>query len=230
MADDPVLLITGASTGIGAATARQAAEAGFRLVLSARSEDKLSALAEELGGDEHAIAVRCDVTEWSDQEALVRRALDTFGRIDVTFANAGFGGPRGFKEGTPEEWRSMVLTNVYGAALTIRATYDALAESKGHLILTSSIAGRRALQGSLYSATKFAVTAMGEAARLDFNDTGVRVTLIEPGMVDTPFFDEPPPIRALEADDIARAVMFAIAQPPHVDVNEIMIRPTAQPN
>jgi NADP-dependent 3-hydroxy acid dehydrogenase YdfG len=124
----------------------------------------------------------------------------------------------------------MVLTNVYGAALTIRATYDALAESKGHLILTSSIAGRRALQGSLYSATKFAVTAMGEAARLDFNDTGVRVTLIEPGMVDTPFFDEPPPIRALEADDIARAVMFAIAQPPHVDVNEIMIRPTAQPN
>jgi NADP-dependent 3-hydroxy acid dehydrogenase YdfG len=230
MADDPVLLITGASTGIGAATARQAAEAGFRLVLSARSEDKLSALAEELGGDERAIAVRCDVTEWSDQEALVRRALDTFGRIDVTFANAGFGGPRGFKEGTPEEWKSMVLTNVYGAALTIRATYDALAESEGHLILTSSIAGRRALQGSLYSATKFAVTAMGEAARLDFNDTGVRVTLIEPGMVDTPFFDEPPPIRALEADDIARAVMFAIAQPPHVDVNEIMIRPTAQPN
>jgi NADP-dependent 3-hydroxy acid dehydrogenase YdfG len=229
MADDPVLLITGASTGIGAATARQAAEAGFRLVLSARSDDKLSALAEELGGDERAIAVRCDVTEWSDQEALVRRALDTFGRIDVTFANAGFGGPRGFKEGTPEEWKSMVLTNVYGAALTIRATYDALAESEGHLILTSSIAGRRALQGSLYSATKFAVTAMGEAARLDFNDTGVRVTLIEPGMVDTPFFDEPPPIRALEADDIARAVMFALTQPPHVDVNEILVRPIHQP-
>jgi NADP-dependent 3-hydroxy acid dehydrogenase YdfG len=230
MADDPVLLITGASTGIGAATARQAAEAGFRLVLAARSEDKLSGLADELGGGDRAIAVRCDVREWSDQEALVRRALDDFGRIDVAFANAGFGGPRGFKEGTPEEWKEMVLTNVYGAALTIRATYDALVAAKGHLILTSSIAGRRALQGSLYSATKFAVTAMGEAARLDFNDTGVRVTLIEPGMVDTPFFDEPPSIRALEAEDIARAVMFAIAQPPHVDVNEIMIRPTAQPN
>jgi NADP-dependent 3-hydroxy acid dehydrogenase YdfG len=71
---------------------------------------------------------------------------------------------------------------------------------------------------------------MGEAARLDFNDTGVRVTLIEPGMVDTPFFDEPPSIRALEADDIARAVMFAVSQPPHVDVNEIMVRPTDQPN
>ena len=123
----------------------------------------------------------------------------------------------------------MVLTNVYGAALTIRAAHDALVATKGHLLLTSSVAGRRALPGSFYSVTKHAVTAMGEAARLDFNDTGVRVTLIEPGMVDTPFFDEPPRIEALEADDIARAVLFAVSQPPHVDVNEILIRPTAQP-
>ena len=226
MAEKPVFLITGASTGIGAETARQAAEAGYRLVLAARSEDKLAALAGELP---EAIAVRCDVTEWDDQQALVRRALDQYGRIDVAFANAGFGGPRGFGEGDVEHWKAMVLTNVYGAALTIRATREALIETKGHLLLTSSLAGRRALPGSLYSATKFAVTAMGEAARLDFNDTGVRVTLIEPGMVDTPFFDEPPSLRALEADDIARAVMFALSQPPHVDINEILIRPTAQP-
>src|SRR5688572_18302238 len=185
--DQPVFLITGASTGIGAATARQAAEAGYRLVLAARSEDKLEALADEVGG----LAVRCDVTEWADQEALVKRTLDEYGRIDVAFANAGFGGARGFEKGTPEEWKEMVLTNVYGCALTIRATMAALRDSKGHLLLTSSIAGRRALQGSFYSATKHAVTAMGEAARLDFNDTGVRVTLIEPGMVDTPFFDNP---------------------------------------
>jgi NADP-dependent 3-hydroxy acid dehydrogenase YdfG len=229
MTEDPVFLITGASTGIGAATARAAAAAGHRLVLAARSEDKLAGLAAELGGDERALAVRCDVTEWSDQEAVVERARAAFGQIDVVFANAGFGGPRGFKAGTPEEWREMVLTNVYGAALTIRATFDALVESKGHLLLTSSVAGRRSLQGSLYSATKFAVTAMGEAARLDFNDTGVRVTLIEPGMVDTPFFDSPPRIEPLQAEDIARAVMFAIGQPAHVDVNEILIRPTAQP-
>jgi NADP-dependent 3-hydroxy acid dehydrogenase YdfG len=227
---DPVFLITGASTGIGAATARQAAEAGYRVVLSARSEDKLRGLAEELGGDDRALAVHCDVTEWSDQQALVRTALDAYGRVDVAFANAGSGGPRGFDQGDPREWKQMVLTNVYGAALTIRATMAPLKESKGHLVLTSSIAGRRTLKGSLYSATKFAVTAMGEAARLDFNDTGVRVTLIEPGMVDTPFFDEPPSLEALQADDIARAVMFAVSQPPHVDVNEIMVRPTAQPN
>jgi NADP-dependent 3-hydroxy acid dehydrogenase YdfG len=226
---DPVFLITGASTGIGEATARHAAEAGYRLVLSARSEDKLAVLAEELGGDERAIAVRCDVTEWSDQQALVRRALDAYGRIDVAFANAGFGGPRGFDQGDVEDWKQMVLTNVYGAALTIRATMGSLKETKGHLLLTGSVAGRRALQGSLYSATKFAVTAMGEAARLDFNDSGVRVSLIEPGMTDTPFFDSPPEIEALKPDDIARAVMFAVQQPPHVDVNEILIRPTAQP-
>jgi NADP-dependent 3-hydroxy acid dehydrogenase YdfG len=227
---DPVFLITGASTGIGAATARHAAEAGYRLVLSARSEDKLAALAEELGGDERALAVTCDVTEWSDQQALVKRALDAYGRIDVAFANAGFGGPRGFDKGDVEDWKQMVLTNVYGAALTIRATMAPLKESKGHLLLTGSVAGRRALQGSLYSATKWAVTGMGEAARQDFNDSGVRVTLIEPGMTDTPFFDTPPQIEALTPDDIARAVMFAVQQPPHMDVNEILIRPTAQPN
>ena len=230
MADEPVFLITGASTGIGAATARQAAEAGYRLVLAARSEDKLQGLADELGGDEKAIAVRCDVGEFSDQEAMVKAALDAFGRIDVAFANAGFGGPRGFEEGDPEEWKAMVLTNVLGAAYTIRATKAALTESKGHLLLTGSVAGRRALQGSLYSATKWAVTGMGESARQDFNDTGVRVTLIEPGMVDTPFFDSPPQIEALKADDIARAVMWAVEQPPHMDVNEILIRPTDQPN
>ena len=146
MPDDKVFLITGASTGIGAATARQAAQAGYRLVLAARSEDKLRDLAGELGGDERALAVRCDVAEWNDQQALVERALAAYGRIDVAFANAGFGGARGFKSATPEEWKSMVLTNVYGAALTIRAVYDALVEHKGHLLLTSSVAGRRALR------------------------------------------------------------------------------------
>jgi len=224
--ENPVFLITGASTGIGAETARQAAEAGYRLVLAARSEDKLRSLAGELP---EAIAVRCDVTEWEDQQALVQRTLDEYGRIDVAFANAGFGGPRGFGEGDVEHWKEMVLTNVYGAALTIRAAHAALIEHKGHLLLTSSVAGRRALPGSFYSVTKHAVTAMGEAARQDFNDTGVRVTLVEPGAVDTPFFDTPPKIRALDADDIARAVLFAVQQPPHVDVNEILIRPTAQP-
>ena len=224
---DPVFLITGASSGIGAATARAASEAGYRVVLAARSVDRLRDLAGELGGEERALALECDVTEWEQQEAMVQTALERYGRLDVAFANAGFGAARGFLNETPEHWRSMVLTNVYGAALTIRATIPPLKESRGHLLLTGSLAGRRALQGSLYSATKFAVTAMGEAARLELNDTGVRVTLIEPGQVDTPFFEQRP-AGALTADDIARAVMFAVAQPAHVDVNEILVRPTAQ--
>jgi NADP-dependent 3-hydroxy acid dehydrogenase YdfG len=226
---DSVFVITGASTGIGAATARAAAEAGHRLVLAARSEDKLAGLASELGGDERAIAVPCDVAEWADNERLIRSALDAFGQVDVVFANAGVGAKRGWLEETPEHWREMVLTNVLGAAYTARAAIPALKASAGHLLLTSSVAGRRALPGSLYSATKHAVTAMGEALRQDLNESGVRVTLIEPGMVDTPFFDSKPSMRALESEDIARAVMFAVSQPPHVDVNEVLIRPTAQP-
>src|SRR5258705_9450692 len=142
MTDDPVLLITGASSGIGAATARGAAEAGYRLVLGARSEDKLNDLAAELGGSERAIAVRCDVTEWADNEALAAAAIDTFGGFDAVFANAGFGATRGFLEESPEHWRSMILTNVLGAGLTIRATLPHLLErDAGHYVITSSAAG-----------------------------------------------------------------------------------------
>jgi NADP-dependent 3-hydroxy acid dehydrogenase YdfG len=226
-AERPVFLITGASTGIGAATARLAIREGYRLVLAARSRERLQQLAAELGGPERALAVQCDVTEWEDQQRMAAAALDAFGRIDVAFANAGFGGARGFLKDTPEHWRAMILTNVYGAALTLRATIPALTESRGHLLLTSSVAGRRVLPGSLYSCTKHAVTAMGEAARQDLHGTGIRVTLIEPGMTDTPFFENRPS-DPLEAEDIARGVMYAVAQPPHVNVNEVLIRPTAQ--
>ena len=228
MTDSPVLVITGASTGIGAATARRAAEFGYRLVLAARSQDKLEALAEELGGPELAIAARCDVTSWEEQQALVATTLDRFGRLDVFFANAGFGAKRGFLEETVEHWKSMIDTNVLGAALSIRACLPHfLEQNAGHVLLTSSIAGRRVLPGSLYSATKHAVTAMGEALRQEVFESDVKVTLIEPGMVDTPFFENRPS-GALEADDIARAVLFALTQPPHVDVNEILVRPVHQ--
>jgi NADP-dependent 3-hydroxy acid dehydrogenase YdfG len=233
MADDkPVFLITGASTGIGAATARHAAEAGYRCVLAARSTDKLEALASEVDG----LAVRCDVSEWEDQQALAQRALDEYGRIDAVFANAGFGGARGFEKGDPEDWKAMVLTNVLGVAYAIRASLPHLLErGAGHYLITSSVAGRRALPGSLYSATKHAVTAIGEALRAELrqmhDNSSIRVTLIEPGMVDTPFFDNRPgPDRALVDDDIARAAVFALGQPERVDVNEILIRPSSQAN
>jgi len=229
----PVLAITGASSGIGAATARHAVAAGWQVVLGARSEDKLEQLASELGGEEKAVPRRCDVTAWGDQQALVQAAIDSFGGLDAHFANAGLGMKRGFLEATPEEWKAMIDTNVYGVALSIRAALAHFRETRrGHFLLTSSVAGRRSLPGSLYSASKFAVTAMGEALRQELRQTdegaAIRVTLIEPGMVDTPFFDNPVQ-GALEPDDIARAVMYALGQPPHVDVNEILVRPVRQP-
>jgi NADP-dependent 3-hydroxy acid dehydrogenase YdfG len=226
-----VLLITGASTGIGAATARRAAHDGWKVVLAARSEDKLESLVRELG-EENAVAVHCDVTEWGDQERLVSAALERFGRIDAVFANAGFGAKRGFLEDSPEHWRSMVLTNVLGVALTVRATLPHLLErGTGHYVLTSSVAGRRVLPGSLYSATKFSVSAIGEALRSEIrqmhDNSGIRVTLIEPGMTDTEFFDDRPQ-NALADDDIARAVMYALCEADHVDINEILVRPASQ--
>jgi NADP-dependent 3-hydroxy acid dehydrogenase YdfG len=228
MNDERVLLITGASSGIGAATAVAAAAAGWRLVLAARSLDKLEELAASLGGADRAIAVACDVTEWDDQQVAAAVAVERFGRLDAAWANAGFGADRSFLASTPEHWRAMVLTNVYGAALTIRATLPALIETKGQLLLTGSVAGRRPIVGSLYSATKHAVHAMAESARQELDGTGVRVTVIAPGMVDTPFFSNVPLAEPLVADDVARAVLFALEQPPHVDVNEILVRPTAQ--
>jgi len=227
--NNPVLLITGASSGIGAASARLLAAEGWRLILAARSIDRLEELAEEFGGPDHAVAVECDVTEWADQQAAVTVALEHYGRLDAAWANAGFGAQRGFLAETVEHWHDMVLTNVLGAALTIRAALPALKDAKGHLLLTGSVAGRRALPGSLYSATKHAVHAMGESVRQELDGTGVRVTVIAPGMVDTPFFDKVPSEAPLEPDDVARAVLFALSQPPHVDVNEILVRPTAQP-
>jgi len=223
---NPVLLITGASSGIGAATARLAAEAGYRVALAARSEDKLTRLVTELGGPERAMAIRCDVKAYAEQQAMVQRVLDHFGQLDAVYANAGMpGGEGGFSSADPEVWREMLLTNVYGVGLTLRCSLAALRASRGHLLLTGSAAGRFVIPGSMYSASKWAVTGMGLSVREELRGSGVRVTLIEPGMVDTPLFDEPPAY-ALHPEDVARAVVFALSQPPRADVNEILIRPT----
>lgn len=223
---DPVLVITGASSGIGAATAREASKAGYRLVLAARSKDKLQSLQQELGGEERAIVVSCDVQSRDDQLNLAKEAERAFGQIDAVFANAGRGGePGGFSKADPDVWRDMILTNVLGVGLTVQACMPALRRSRGHVLLTGSAAGRVTIPGSMYSATKWAVSAIGYGLREEIRGSGLRVTLIEPGMVDTAFFDQPPE-NALQPEDIARAVLYALSQPPHVDVNEVLVRPT----
>ena len=223
--DAPVLLITGASSGIGAATARHAVANGYRVALAARSADKLETLVAELGS-ESSLALTCDVTDKASQQAMVDQTLSHFGRIDAVFANAGIGGrPGGFCGADSDVWKDMILTNVYGVGLTIQCTAEALKASRGHLLITGSAAGRATIPGSMYSATKWAVSAIGYGVREELRGTGIRTTLVEPGMVDTPFFDESPE-HALTDQDIANAVMYALEQPASVDVNEILVRPT----
>ena len=196
-------------------------------MLAARSAEKLEALAEELGGPEHALAVPCDVTDWDEQQRMVQSALDAY-----EGARRRVRQRRLRRRARLPEGHARALAGD-GAHERLRRGADDPRDDpgadrlQGHLLLTSSVAGRRVLPGSFYSVTKHAVTAMGEAARQDLHGTGIRVTLIEPGMVDTPFFENKP-TDALQDEDIARAVMFALAQPPHVDVNEILVRPTAQ--
>lgn len=222
---DKVLLITGASTGIGAATARAAAAEGWRLALVARSADKLEALVQEIGPD-RAAAFACDVSEFQEQVDTVAKVLERFGRLDAVFANAGRGGaPGGFSGAPPESWRALVDVNVLGVAYTLRASLAAIKKARGHVLITGSVAGRRTIAGSMYSVTKWAANAIGYNLREELRGTGVRVTVIEPGLVDTPFFDEPK-ADALAAEDVANAVVYALAQPEHVDVHELLVLPT----
>lgn len=220
-----VLLITGASTGIGAATARAAAAAGFRVALTARSADKLEALVAEIGVAQ-AVGFPSDVTDYASQERLVAAVRGHFGGIDAVFANAGVGGePGGFSGAPVASWRRMVDVNILGVAHTLRAVLDEIRARRGHVLITGSVAGRRTLAGSMYSATKWAVTAIGYGLREELKGTGVRVTLVEPGLVDTPFFAEPKP-DALRPEDVARSVVFALGQPDHVDLHELVVLPT----
>jgi len=230
-AASPVLLITGASTGIGKATAQAAAGRGWRLILAARTASALQALVTDLGGPASARSVPCDVSDWNQVSALPAAAIEAFGRLDAVFANAGVSTATSFLRGTgtPEQWREMVLTNVYGTALTARAVLPHLVHARGHLLITGSVAGRVMVPGQLYSATKWAVTAMAQSIRAEAAATGVRVTLIQPGLTDAgPVNPDRAGDPRLDAADVARAVLFALDQPPTVDVSEIVVRPTGQ--
>lgn len=228
---DRVLLITGASRGLGAATARLAVESGYRLALLSRQAESVAPLAAEFGED-RAMAVGADVGEWAEVSAAVERVLERYGRLDAVFANAGvsldvsFFGTGGAE---PAQWHDMVRTNVLGPALTARAVLPALAQRQGHLVITGSVAGRYPRKGNLYSATKWAVSGLAASIREEAVGTGVRVTLIQPGLVETGMIsDEQRKKPRMVPEDIGRAVLYALGQPPTVDVNEIVLRPSGQ--
>lgn len=225
--DGKVVLITGASSGIGEATARLVVEEGGKVVLGARRLDRLEALQADLGADAVAVA-QVDVTVDDDVKRLVALAGERFGRLDAVFANAGFGGGGTIAYGEPEVWREMLLTNVYGAAITVRYAIDSLLQSpEPHIILVSSVAGTivPTNRNQMYSATKFATEAIGDGLRKELTGKA-RVTVVEPGAVDTDFQEWPG--KVLEADDIARVVVFALDQPGHVALNRALVRPLDQ--
>jgi NADP-dependent 3-hydroxy acid dehydrogenase YdfG len=219
------ILITGASSGIGAATARAAVAAGHRVALLARSEDKLADLVADLG-DANACSIPCDVTDVRAQTAAFEAAATRFGQIEAVFANAGLGAAaKGTEQGDLENFRTMIDVNIFALTVTCKLAIPYLKATGGDLILTGSRAGHATLAGSVYGATKWFVRGYADNLASELEGTGVRVTNVNPGMVDTPFFDDPKP-DALRPEDVARAVMFALEQPAHVSVPSIQIYPT----
>jgi NADP-dependent 3-hydroxy acid dehydrogenase YdfG len=219
------LFITGASTGIGAETARKAVATGWNVALFARSQGKLDALASELGTD-HALAIAGDVTDMEELQKAIDIAADHFGAVDAVFANAGRGlETPGVENGDPEEWRMMIDLNINGLLYTIKAAFPQLQKSKGHAVLTGSVAGKINLPGSIYGASKWFVQGFAGNLSQEMREWGGRCTVICPGMVDTPFFDEAKPDK-LKPEDIANAVIYALEQPERADVREMVIMPT----
>jgi len=217
------IFITGASTGIGAATARAAAAAGWNVALFARSADKLEALAGEIG--EAALVLPGDVTDLSAQEAAVAKTVETFGGLDAAFANAGKGiDTPGTVAGDPAEWRQLIDLNIMGLLYTARVSLPELEKTKGTLVLTGSAAGRRHIRGSIYGATKWFVHGYAGNMADEMAAWGGRCAVIAPGMVDTPFFDDPKPDK-LQPEDVAEAVIYAISAPPHVVIREVHMWP-----
>jgi clavulanate-9-aldehyde reductase len=238
--DNKVALVTGASSGIGEATALALAAEGARVALAARRTDRVSALVDKLG--DAAIGVQLDVTDEGQCRNAVAATVEAFGGLDIVINNAGVMLLGKIEGADTEDWRRMMSTNVLGLMYVTHAALPHLLERKGDLVNISSVAGRVARVGSGgYNASKWAVNAFSESLRQEVTARGVRVVLIEPGMVATELGDHITDAEAkaglekrkqtmtpMQAEDIARAVVYAVTQPPHVAINEILVRPTDQ--
>ena len=214
-----VILITGATSGIGKAVALKAASEGHQLIVTGRQEDKLEEIVEVVGAHQ-ALAVAADATNYDEQKKVVEQGVDKWGRLDVAFANAGIGIDQpGAEEGNPEEWDQIIDINVKGLLWTAHLSLPYLRKQQGHFILTSSIAGKIAMPGSVYGASKWFAYGYGQNLAKEMAEWGGRCTTICPGMVNTPFFDEPKPDK-LDPNDVADAVMFAINADPRCNIKD----------
>jgi NADP-dependent 3-hydroxy acid dehydrogenase YdfG len=233
-------VVTGASSGIGEATARALSREGCNVVLAARRKDRLQSLAAALG--DRTLAIPTDVTDPVACEALVQETIERFGAIDILVNNAGLGLYATIPEGDPEDWRRMFDVNVLGVLYATRAASRRMLErGSGDLVFISSLAGRRVprADGAVYAATKHAITAITQGLRMDVAQRGLRVINVEPGLVRTEFpessypsagrFYEEKDYPPIEAGDVAAAIVYATTQPAHVSVDEVLIRPSKQP-
>jgi clavulanate-9-aldehyde reducatase len=240
---EKVVAVTGASSGIGEATALACARAGAAVALAARRTDRIDALAariEQDGG--RALAIATDVGEEDQARAFVERAASELGSLDVLVNNAGVMLLGAIADAPTEEWRQMIHTNVFGVLYCTHAALPIMrAQGSGHIVNVSSVAGRFARAGSgVYNLTKFGVGAFSEALRQETAEMGIRVTVVEPGAVATELPERNRPeiqemirgvladVEPLESADIAAGILYAIASPPNVAVNEILIRPSGQ--
>jgi NADP-dependent 3-hydroxy acid dehydrogenase YdfG len=238
-----VVVITGASSGLGEATARLLAAEGANVVLGARRGERLQSLAGELAGNGYrAIAVITDVTHFDQMKRLVEQAVQTFGRIDVMLNNAGLMPQSPIERLKIDEWDRMIDVNIKGVLYGIAAALPYMKQQKaGHIINVSSVAGHKvAANFAVYAATKYAVRALSEGLRQEVKPYNIRTTVISPGAVATELLNSitEPDIKeiarrrtehiALPPESFARAVAFAMSQPEDVDVNEILFRPTRQ--
>lgn len=219
-----VTLITGGSSGIGAATARRLVALEHRVVVTGRDEARLELLAKELD----VVTVVGDAADYGAVTRAVDAAVDAYGRLDNVVANAGFATHDSLADGDPERWREMILTNVLGPTLLVRAALPALRESRGRIVLLGSVAGIKHTPGNVYSVSKWAVTALAENTRMLVTSWGIGVTLIAPGRVDTPFWPGPVHGCALSPDDVAASIEWVLGQPPQVDINMVVARPLGQ--
>jgi NADP-dependent 3-hydroxy acid dehydrogenase YdfG len=237
--------VTGASSGIGAATAKALAGEGYAVALAARREERINELCEEISSNGgKALAVPTDVGDQASAEALIKAAKDELGSVDVLVNNAGVMLLGPILGADIEHWQRMVNVNVLGLMYCTHAALPIMQEQgSGHIVNVSSVAGRVARLGSgVYNATKWGVGAFSESLRQEALNYGVRVTIVEPGYVDTELqgHNEHPMVvermekdkeqigKVLEANDIANAIVYAVQQPEHVSINEVLIRPTKQ--
>jgi NADP-dependent 3-hydroxy acid dehydrogenase YdfG len=240
---DKVVVITGASSGLGEVTARHLAQQGAKLVLGARRQDRIQALAKELtGSGSKAVAVTMDVTGRQQVQMLVDTAVESFGRVDVMINNAGLMPQALLERLQVDEWERMIDVNLKGVLYGIAAALPIMKQQKsGHFINVSSVAGHKVGPGfAVYAATKFAVRALSEGLRQEVKPYNIRTTVISPGAVATELpnsvtdpeaagrIREFYAAAAIPADSFARTVAFAMSQPDEVDINEILFRPTRQ--